>query len=371
MKVRFIQLGVFLILLSFIEIGLRYSGELPGSLSGDFVLLDSVIYEPLFRADSLGVNSYIPDSPHIPEGFEVNNEGYRNPFDFDWELLDSIRKIDNKKLIMVVGDSYTEGCCAFPFSKTFVNLLRKNEELIMLNFGIGNTDLDLHKLLIDKYAKIVKPDLVLLVFYTGNDVVFHEKTVTPYVPNTYPIKGFRWLSSNPPPAFSPNYPSFYFKTPKEAYNFYVKHYTLKGDRDNFIELALGKSVVCSKLYLGGKEKLSQFKFKLSHMVKWDEKKETNKLLQAIKGICKAEKIPFVATLIPSPKEAVKNNVLADKYKEHFKEITAYFPETTAFDESDYDGLHSSNHFNNSGHEKYADFLEGVIHKTLENNDKGL
>jgi hypothetical protein len=71
--------------------------------------------------------------------------------------------------------------------------------------------------------------------------------------------------------------------------------------------------------------------------------------------------------IPSPQEAASNEDLVTKYNQVFKDLSWTCPKNLT--QEDYDGMSTSNHFDNSGHEKYADFLLKLLDKQKDANGK--
>ena len=84
-------------------------GERPGSLSGDLFPVNEVVVQPLFVADSNGINSYDNQSEIISEEYQLNSQGFRSKVEYDALAIDSLRVSNGKKVVMLVGDSYTEG----------------------------------------------------------------------------------------------------------------------------------------------------------------------------------------------------------------------------------------------------------------------
>ena len=75
------------------------------------------------------------------------------------------------KRVLVLGDSFTAGCCA-PAGKGFVALLDrhfKDRKIAFFNTGVGGYGQNNELAVLRKYYKLLKPNIVLLGFYTGND----------------------------------------------------------------------------------------------------------------------------------------------------------------------------------------------------------
>lgn len=190
-----IYLVVPVIILEFV---LQYSGFHSGVLFNDFMPVDSIIPENRFKSDELGVISYDTSCHCLPSGYMLNDQGYRSPVNFTSNVLDSIRK--EKKIILALGDSYTEGCCADPVGNSFIDLINENaRHYFILNFGVGSTAPIHYKGILNKYVDLIKPDLVLVNLYLGNDIIPFKMVSPPNIPQSYAFKNLNWISSTIPP----------------------------------------------------------------------------------------------------------------------------------------------------------------------------
>jgi len=214
MKKHFIRIGIFLGLFLFTEIVLAVFGNRPGTIDGWLFPVKNLISTPRFQADSNGISSYVKNSPSRPTGYSINKQGFRSKIDFDSNNIESLRRKQNKNVVFLVGDSDTEGCCAHPIDNSFASLLYDNEENILLNFGVGATDLVQYKLIVDHYVPIVQPEIVVVAFYLGNDIAFRERPVRPDIPVCYILEGYPWLSSQKPYFLTEDGVKDYFETPE-------------------------------------------------------------------------------------------------------------------------------------------------------------
>lgn len=363
MKKRLIQIGIVCLLLLFIELFLRLSGQQAGMLNAEIYPLDTLISEQIHQADSLGISSYIASSEYLSTEYKINQQGFRSPINFDKNSIDSLRANSTNKIVLLIGDSYTEGCCANPIDSSFADLIHNNKEFTSLNFGVGATGLNQYQLIANHYVPKLRPDLVVIAFYLGNDILHYERPTTPYVPVCYQVKDFVWLKSAGPPYYMTNYENEYFKTKEEAYSFYLSNYTLWGENVNWTKKILRHSIVFSKLYLGIKEKYAQIKW-------WINKSNndlilTNNILKSINETCVRNQTKLIVLGIPSPVDANEQIDLSEKYGKYFHGIESRFPEITNFSSNEYDGLETFNHFNNSGHLKWYRFLKTEIEHELK------
>lgn len=364
LKTLKIQLIILFVLLLVIELVLRINHH-PGTLDSSIYPLETIEYEPTFRGDSHGITSYVENSTTDIMGYIINNEGFRSSINFDQKTIDSIRNIEQKKIVFLIGDSYTEGCCTGDITTSFADLLLNHDEYCILNFGVGGTGLVQYKLIVDKYVKLLKPDLVLIAFYLGNDLVKFDRPIVPNIPLTYTIKDYIWLKSIKAPWYMDGTSKNYFETPEEAYHFYISKYTLWGKDRSIFEKTIRHSVLLSKIYLGISEKRQQFKWMSKNYSKEISLQLTTKLLDDIKSTCLKHNIQLSLVAIPSPKDALKEVDLNQKYGRFFKNISHDFPDISLFSKDDYDGLKTSNHFNESGHRIFYEFLVEHLEKEFQ------
>lgn len=358
-----IRLLIFFVLFIVLEIILRCFGMKPGTLIDELQMEDSPVYEPRFTSDEKGINHLVPEAKNLMLGTIINKQGFRGDFDYTAQTIDSIRKATNKKIIMIIGDSFVEGCCADTVTNSFPDLINKDPRYCVLNFGVAGTDPVQYKLLAEKYVKQLKPDKVVIAFYFGNDIFAFERTPTPGTPLTFPFKNNKWLFSVTDNSVSLK-EDLILKTPAEAYQFYINHYTLFGNNRNWFEKFISHSICFSKLYLAIEHKINQMKWQKkqqeAHPGKIYEPAEviTNRLLAQLKASCDSARVPVLFAGIPCPLEASKGAGLKEKYALIFKELEWNVPNDLVLD--DYDGSGVGNHFNNNGHKKYAAFLKKLL-----------
>ncbi len=356
-KIRF-QLIVFVVLFILVELILRLFGMHAGTLIDDFKVQENPVYEPRFTADEKGINYIMPTSKALMLGTKINGQGFRDNIDYTSEIVDSIRNKEGKRIVMVVGDSYVEGCCPDTVTNAFTDILGRNSKFKTLNLGVSGTDPLQYQLVVQKYAPILKPDIIVVVFYFGNDILTFERKATPYSPLTFPFKDNKWIFGVAPNHLSQKL-NYSFKTAEEAYQFYIDKYTLCGANRNVFEKAMSYSVIFSKLYLLYEHRRAR-KLWESKGIKYnyDGFDIAHSRLSAIKKSTDSLNIETLFVGIPSPEEAANKEDLTEKYKTLFKEIKWFAPVNLT--KEDYDGMNISNHFNNNGHKKYADFVAKLL-----------
>lgn len=324
----------------------------PGVLTDDFIVEDHPVYNARFYCDEFGISHLNKGGIEFMKGTVINNQGFRGNWDYTKENVDSIKNT-GKRVVMLVGDSYTEGCCADKMSASFPDLMNNKEQEIM-NFGVSCADPLQYKLIAENYVEGLMPDALLIVVYLGNDIMMFNRTPKPGIPLAYPFANNKWLMSDVPFWITGKYDEV-FETPEKAYQFYLNHYSLKGDNRNFIEKMLGYSVITSKLYLG--LEMGYKKYTIGSKLKDDKQPPyTYQNLLAIKSVAKKLSVPVIFVAIPAPKDS--EGFDKSEFDYVFNDIEWYVPENLTLD--DYDGASTGNHFNNAGHQKFKDFLNQLL-----------
>jgi len=353
-----IQLLVFVGLFSIAEIILRLFGMKAGVLIEDFIVEDHPVYEARFQCDSLGMNTLISDAPNLIRGTYINRQGFRSSFDFTPATVDSLRSRAHKKVLMMIGDSYTEGCCPDSLTHSFPDMLNRDKRYAVLNFGVAGTDLLQYALVAEKYAAALKPDLAVIIVYLGNDMPYNPRKVSPGVPICFPFRHNKWINYIAPDHLAGQMDSV-LPTPEAAYTFFLDHYTLKGNNRNWFEKSISHSVILSKLYLFTEHFIAQYKWNHSvHGPMYEPVKNTRNILKRIENACTAAGVPCLFACIPAPVESDEGEGLKKKYGEMLQGVNWLMP--YHFTLKDYDGRESFNHFTTEGHAKYADFLKKAL-----------
>lgn len=349
---------VFLALFLLLEIILRLFGMRAGTLIDDFKVEDEPVYEARFLSDSMGINHILPDAKNLMAGTVINEQGFRSSYNFTSHIVDSIRQKTKEEILMMVGDSFVEGCCADSVTNSFPDLIDRDKKYTVLNFGVSGTDPLQYELLVKRYVEELRPDRLIVVIYFGNDIVNFNRIATPNIPLTYPFKNNKWLYSVAPNNLSRRQ-SYVFKNYREAYDFYVEHYTLKGENRNLFEKSIQFSILFSKIYLYVEHKLAKWKWEREHSdLRYDGMAILHKNLVSIASSCDSAQVPYLFVGIPAPLEAKEGKLLKTKYAAAFKDLKWFVPEDLTL--KDYDGSSIANHLNRQGHKKYAEFLKEVL-----------
>ncbi|MCJ8288273.1 MAG: glycosyltransferase [Crocinitomicaceae bacterium] len=349
------RLMVFVVLFLIAEIGLRLVGYKSGVIEDFYFHRGEVQYDSLLYGDEVGITHVVAGAELILDG-EINSEGFFSSIEFTQESMDAVRK-SGKKIVMLIGDSYTQGCCADSYNGSYAQLMNQSDEYEVLNFGVPGADPVQYRLIVEKYAQIIKPDLIIVAVYGGNDILEYDRTPKPFVPIAYPIKDGPWLNSEGPIYLTEQ--GTYFKNFNEARAHYFEFFSLWSDDASFFERTIRYSVILSRPYLKWKTKrqYEKIKHQIPNIVKQEHSMRNLARLEH-----SADQINTLYTLIPSPSDVASKVNFREKYNFVFGELNYVVPSGLSIE--DYDGLTDANHFNNQGHRKYAAYLATLIEAKL-------
>ncbi|MBP9152016.1 MAG: SGNH/GDSL hydrolase family protein [Flavobacteriales bacterium] len=258
---------------------------------------------------------------------------------------------------MALGDSYTEGCCANPIDSSFIDLLNQSaSDYYILNFGFGSSNPVHYEKILSLYLEKIKPDLVLVNFYLGNDVLRADIKAPANIPQTFIIRDFSWISSTVPPFYQKEMGQTNFNSHIQAYDFYIKHFTLFHEDVNWFEQLLARSVLASRGYLAAKNGYAVLTWLLTGNKQGDDVERTRAILIRMNARCDTENINIHFSLIPSPEHVKKQTDIKAEFDELFQHLDSSNPITSDFTIADFDGEEISNHYINSGHLKHSLYL---------------
>jgi hypothetical protein len=333
------MIQVFLLLCCLIatEYILRFRGFAPGNIQpewNNFKLVDTLIEIPHFIPDKHGI-------------LTANRRFFSHINDWGFRFDKSKIYQKGKKKVMLIGDSFVWGMSAAPQDSCFADLLDRHPLLNVLNFGIPIADPLQYKTIVEMYADSVQPDEVVVVFYTGNDVMMHERDIRQQ-PFYYYTNAGALLATDG---------NRFFRSAKEAYQYYAfEKYRIVQPSGWVQHLALHSALISRFLSI-----VRQWKEK----EKKDEATQTlsvsKKYLYPIFQYCAEKNVRFTIALIPEYKELqwfrqpfrkkYRALLLDEQLGKHCR-----IPELTA----DMYHPYPDAHFNNSGHKAFAMFLEKIL-----------
>ena len=169
----------------------------------------------------------------------INGQGFRGSFDFVPATLDSIRKYTGRKIIMLVGDSYVEGCCADTMKNSFSWFIKQKTGLWDTEFWWAGTDPLQYRLVVEKYAPVLKPDVVVTVMYYGNDFISFDREPCPMRRSHFRFKN-KWIFGVAPDHLSKKSTTT-LKAPKKPIRFTLTTIPLKGTNRGWLTHAMSYS----------------------------------------------------------------------------------------------------------------------------------
>ena len=248
---------------------------------------------------------------------------------------------------MFIGDSFAWGKSADPLTgHCFVDLVRNETGCEVINLGIPGADPAQYYALAKKYIPLLKPGVVFVMFFMGNDLMVEDRQVVPGRPFCF--------STNQGMIFA-DMDGRFFPTAQLAYNYISnERYYLKKPSNCFTWL-ISKSALLSRLY----SVKFRIKEKLAYEKAVNESSVTKKYLKGIQEISKAYHSDIKFVLIPEFKEAGLDTA---KYKRRYASLLAdsvLQPNWLVLNNSKKNFVgYPDGHLNNTGHRYYADFLEG-------------
>ncbi|MCB9225536.1 MAG: SGNH/GDSL hydrolase family protein [Chitinophagales bacterium] len=335
-KVYLLTASLFLIEISFsfINVNRLLNIEYRGKL-----ITQDLEIRPKYRADEKGINTMLPESIYLREGYIVNKQGFRSNYTFTTTYIDSLKQLG--KVIMFVGDSHTEGMWAEPIDSSFVDLIDQREDAFSLNFGISGTDPLQYKLIAQKYLLKIKPDMVILNFFMGNDIQYYKRILEPFHPVYYDTNAGNIM------AFQNG---IEYHTAETAYNNVLKQMYLIPT--NFNQKIVAKSSVLTQVWkVGVKLGFSSCSNSVPHAEPL-KSPACNEEIEQIIQICKENNSKFELIVIP---DYLYAKTKVEEFPHLFENIDyVYSPIPKKYYNMN-DG-----HFNDIGHEEYALFLDSII-----------
>ncbi len=295
--------------------------------------------------------------------YKINTDGFRSvPFEpFD----------DGKLSILLLGDSFCWGNSAEPITESFADILSRHNYRVY-NTGIPGADPKQYAYLSEKYTSILKPDIVAVVLYMGNDI----HPFRPMLPhkNLLHVTNVGILQ-----AFDEN---MQYLTAAEAYNHYMLDANLahnfvndektstKGKFRRFLfKTAAGTNlwVHLSKLKshssaLFRRERRNvkmENRSQVSSLEKPQVKiiEEANSYLLKIVNTAQKYNAKFALFVIPVNPKIENESTSLQRNLKVFSGLHPFIPQN--LETSDYMKL-PNDHFNNSGHRKFAEFMLNIF-----------
>jgi len=342
------QLTFLFVLLLSVEIVLRLIGYSPGDMKPkwlNFHPVDTLIEFHNFYTNDEGI--LVANHKENDTSIQyINSAGFRTK---EFLSIDS-----TKRKILFIGDSFTWGFSAEPIvDHCFVDLIRKETNYEVINLGIPGADPPQYAELAKKYIPLIKPDIVLVIFFLGNDLMRYDRTVGPRKALHYFTNAGVINADIDGIHFNDAYAAYHYVTQEKYYLFRPR---------NVFECMISRSSLLSRLY----SVRFRIEEKLSYESQIKDTRITKKYLHAIKNIADKNKVPIMYVLIPEIKEADMNvKAYTEKYADILNDSVLNNLWLIPSNSKSYFNNYPDAHLNNAGHRFYANYLEEFLRKSSE------
>jgi hypothetical protein len=260
------------------------------------------------------------------------------------------------KKVLLLGDSFTFGQNAENLTSAFADILMARGYAVF-NSGISSTDPAQYEAVAKKYIPILKPDVVVVNFFMGNDIFYFRRPVEPYRMSRYACNAGMIMA----------YPSVeWLPNTEAAYAFLCDEYGIPKGAGWFGAIC-GKTAVTTLLWRTLRA-LNLIGFAAPNAEYWarcqpleSKTPVSGQHLKAIETIATENGAAFVLAAIPEL-DSLSRHIPAD-YPGLFDGLEVHVPN---LERTDYTGEVS--HFGDVGHMKYANFLQSLINDALAKRD---
>jgi len=290
----------------------------------------------LLRKDTLNnVDSLYLDYINYP----FNSDGFRS--------IEFKNITTSKPKILIIGDSFVWGMSAEPYYNSFTDILSARG-YIVYNAGIASVDPIQYLNVAKKYVLEIEPDIVIVNFYEGNDIMQKDRIHQKGVPHEH-ITNAGFFESNPEGEYL---------NAQDAYNYYSSH--LEIPQDNFLDVILSKSAIGSVFWTFiHKNRRTNF---YSQLTDSQRISLTKNYVDSLNIFLTSNSVEYFYTITPEFNSNIKDKtayIQCDTEKIHqiFNTLAYYSPSNLKYE--DYNEPKDF-HFNNSGSLKYANFIDSIL-----------
>ncbi|MCB0639827.1 MAG: SGNH/GDSL hydrolase family protein, partial [Lewinella sp.] len=271
----------------------------------------------------------------------INAQGYRS--------IPMERYVTERPVILLLGDSFTYGWSARPWFGAFADQLRAMGYVVH-NLGITGTGPDQYARTAEVYVPQLKPDVVVVNFFMGNDIMYFPIESRPYEMVYYPTNA-GVIMAYPARERLPDVAT--------AYQFMLNEVTITG---HSWLAQWGRTSCVGAVFWRGARFLGWLPYLVDlpnspyfhrNQPYRSATPVSEQYLSAIRDICAANGSRFLCTVIPDLTDL--NPDLARDYPGLFREIQ---PALAPMTRDDYDL--EVRHFNLQGHRKYALWLDSLL-----------
>ena len=275
--------------------------------------------------------------------FPFNSQGFRS-IEFENYTSDKLK-------ILFIGDSFVWGMTATPYYNSFVDLLLAKNRLVF-NAGITSVDPIQYWSICKNYVDSINPDLVIINFYEGNDIMNKKRTHAQNIPHEH-ITNAGFFESNP---------EGQYLDAQSAYNYFEQK--LQIPQNNMINTLLGKTALGSIIWTFTHPNK---RYSYSAQLTKDESIDYTKIyVDSIASFLSLKEISYFYTITPDETSSVNAKTSIIGYdtlviEQIFGNLEYYVPNNLT--KSDYNQPKDF-HFNNSGSLKFANFIDSIIQRKL-------
>lgn len=266
-----------------------------------------------------------------------------------------------RKKVLLIGDSFTYGMAARPFYNCFADILLARGYLLY-NTGIPGTDPAQYAAIAQKYIPLLKPDLVILCFYEGNDYMRYPRIPAANQPHEHITNA----------GFFSCIPYGIYLNPQQAYTYYKSLVTIPpGGLFN---------KACSYSALGGLVWNFAYKLKMvkhPNVVQYDNLQINKPIdtaftagrIQLIDNCCKQNEVDILKIIIPENTAVYNANrnyltINVEEANKVFQSKDYLFPQNL---DKQKDFEKDGYHFNNIGSLKFANYLDSILHRYFKSD----
>lgn len=279
----------------------------------------------------------------------INNEGFRS--------VEAKEYPGKKPKILLIGDSFTWGLAANPITSSFADelLLKGN---VVYNMGVVGVDPAQYMAVAEKYIPILKPDVVIVNFYMGNDILYHYREPKPYQMPMYPTNA-GWIMADRL--------GVYFPLDK-AHRYALSKVRIPDQDKKVINRLLGLTALGGMawgvLYNMDKVPYTSEEFKEIEKEYWSEERSHTIIAESymtkIHEIADSNDSKFLLSVIED-KTGNNPNMSWVNVSDVFKKEPYVICNGLGLEHYN---KAPDGHFNNEGHKIYADFLQDKIDSLL-------
>jgi hypothetical protein len=255
---------------------------------------------------------------------------------------------NDKKRVLLIGDSFTYGMSLNNKTYSFANILLAKGYTVY-NAGISGADPPQYLAIAKKYIPILKPDFVIVNFYQGNDIEYYHRSLKPHTPIQIKTNaGYLFMCPS----------GVYFNTPEEAFRFALV--------ESSIPATTPFNKICSHSAIGTVLWKTLYESKLvknihpehisCYVKEYSLSTETPPCIaeiESIKKIATANKSQLLVSVIPDLTHKEPN--ISYLLSQMFPHVHYYLSPLTEAETIKNDG-----HFNEAGHFRYANFLDSLM-----------